>query len=152
MSATHPPSLNFCSSSSKAKPEALQEIWDNTSVGTCSKLPNESMWSYLAVATYLMELLWNFSRSLWWLKGGTFRSCLSYLASFWNQLERKWYYDSSTLGTRALFLACGSSPLVNECSFSSYPLKAKYVELMGKEKGYNLGYIYCQTKGWSKKS
>jgi hypothetical protein len=34
---TLPPSLNFCSSSSKAKPEAMQEIWDNTSVDPCSK-------------------------------------------------------------------------------------------------------------------
>jgi hypothetical protein len=36
--------------------------------------------------------------------------------------------------------------------FSSYPLKAKYVELMGKEKGYNSSHAYCQVKGWSKKS
>jgi hypothetical protein len=36
--------------------------------------------------------------------------------------------------------------------FSSYPLKAKYVELMGKDKGYNSCHAYCQVKGWSKKS
>jgi mRNA-degrading endonuclease YafQ of YafQ-DinJ toxin-antitoxin module len=36
--------------------------------------------------------------------------------------------------------------------FSSYPLKAKYVELMGKYKGYNSSHIYCQVKGWSKKT
>jgi hypothetical protein len=36
--------------------------------------------------------------------------------------------------------------------FSSDPLKAKYVELMGKNKGYNLSHAYCQVKGWSKKS
>jgi hypothetical protein len=35
---------------------------------------------------------------------------------------------------------------------SSYPLKAKYVELMGKEKWYNSSFVYCQVKGWSKKS
>jgi hypothetical protein len=35
--------------------------------------------------------------------------------------------------------------------FSSYPLKAKYVELMGKDKGYNSSHAYCQVKGWSKK-
>jgi hypothetical protein len=29
---TRPPSLNFCSSSSKAKTKAMQEIWDNTTV------------------------------------------------------------------------------------------------------------------------
>jgi hypothetical protein len=31
--------------------------------------------------------------------------------------------------------------------FTSYPLKAKYVELMGKDKGYNLSHAYCQVKG-----
>jgi hypothetical protein len=36
--------------------------------------------------------------------------------------------------------------------FLSYPLNAKYVELMGKDKGYNSSHIYCQGKGWSKKS
>jgi hypothetical protein len=36
--------------------------------------------------------------------------------------------------------------------FSSYPLKAKYVELIDKDKGYNSSHVYCQIKGWSKKS
>jgi hypothetical protein len=36
--------------------------------------------------------------------------------------------------------------------FSSYPLQAKYVELIGKDKGYNSDHSYCQVKGWSKKS
>jgi hypothetical protein len=39
-----------------------------------------------------------------------------------------------------------------DISFSSYPLKAKYVEFMGKDQGYNSSYAYCQVKGWSKKS
>jgi hypothetical protein len=34
--------------------------------------------------------------------------------------------------------------------FLSYPLKAKYVELMGKDKGYNSSHVYCQVKGWFK--
>jgi hypothetical protein len=34
--------------------------------------------------------------------------------------------------------------------FSSYSLK--YMELMGKDKGYNSSHAYCQVKGWSKKS
>jgi hypothetical protein len=38
-----------------------------------------------------------------------------------------------------------------QCSFSSYPLKAKYMELMGKEKGHNSSYVYSQAKGFSKK-
>jgi hypothetical protein len=37
-------------------------------------------------------------------------------------------------------------------SFSSYPLKAKYVQLMGKDQGYNSSHAYCQVKGWFKKS
>jgi hypothetical protein len=57
---THPPTLNFCSFSSKARPEAMQEIRDNTSVDQCSDIPDELMRPYLAVPTYLMELLWNF--------------------------------------------------------------------------------------------
>jgi hypothetical protein len=36
--------------------------------------------------------------------------------------------------------------------FSFYPLKAKYVELIGKGKWYNLSRVCCQAKGWSKKS
>jgi hypothetical protein len=36
--------------------------------------------------------------------------------------------------------------------FSSYPLKAKYVEPMGKDKEYNSSHAYCQVKGWAKKS
>jgi hypothetical protein len=55
MSANTSPSLNFCSSSSKAKPKATQEIRDNTSVDPWSNLPNESMWPYLEVPTYLMD-------------------------------------------------------------------------------------------------
>jgi hypothetical protein len=57
---THPPSLNFRSSLSKARPNAMQEIRDNTSVDQCSDLPDGLMWSYLTIPTYLMELLWNF--------------------------------------------------------------------------------------------
>jgi hypothetical protein len=60
-----PPSLNFCSSSSKAKPEVMQEIQDNTSVDPCSNLPNESMWPYLTVPTYLMELFVKKFTSSW---------------------------------------------------------------------------------------
>jgi hypothetical protein len=33
--------------------------------------------------------------------------------------------------------------------FSPYPLKAKYVEFMSKDKGYNSSHAYCQVKGWS---
>jgi hypothetical protein len=36
--------------------------------------------------------------------------------------------------------------------FSSYPQEAKFVELMGKDKGYNSSQAYCQVKGWSRKS
>jgi hypothetical protein len=36
--------------------------------------------------------------------------------------------------------------------FSSYPLEDKYVEHVGKNKGYNSSHAYCQVKGWSKNS
>jgi hypothetical protein len=57
---THPPNLNFCSSLSKAKPEEMQEIWDNTSVDPYLDLLDELMRPYLTVPTYLTELLWKF--------------------------------------------------------------------------------------------
>jgi hypothetical protein len=43
----------------------MQEIRDNTSVHPCSNLPNKSMWPYLAVPTYLMELFMEFFTSYW---------------------------------------------------------------------------------------
>jgi hypothetical protein len=55
--------MNFWSSSSKAKPEAMQEIRDNTSIDPFSDLPNELMWLYLVVPTYLMELFVDFFTS-----------------------------------------------------------------------------------------
>jgi hypothetical protein len=76
MSTNTPPSLNFCSSSRKAKPEAMQEMRGSTSVDTCLDLSN------LTVPSYLMEIWSNFSPCLGQLKDGTFRVCLSYLASF----------------------------------------------------------------------
>jgi hypothetical protein len=62
---THPPSLSFCSSSSKAKPEAMQEIQDNTSVDPCLDLRNVLMWPYLAIPTYLMDLFVEFFTLSW---------------------------------------------------------------------------------------
>jgi hypothetical protein len=55
MSANTSPSLNFCSSLSKAKSEAMQEIRDNTSVDSCLDLLNGLMRPYSVVPTYLME-------------------------------------------------------------------------------------------------
>jgi hypothetical protein len=60
-----------------------------------------------------------------------------------------WLLNNRHSGT---FLVRGSSPQLDKCSFLSYPLKAKYVELMGKEKGYNSSHVYYQAKGWFKKS
>jgi hypothetical protein len=60
-----------------------------------------------------------------------------------------WFLNIRHSGT--LFV-CGSPPQLNKCSFSSYHVKAKYVELMGKGKGYNSCHVYCQAKRWSKKS
>jgi hypothetical protein len=65
LAPTYPPSLNFCSSSSKAKPEAMQQIRENTSVDPCLDLPNGLMRSYLAVPTYLMNLFVKFFNLSW---------------------------------------------------------------------------------------
>jgi hypothetical protein len=43
----------------------MQEIRDNTSVDPCLDLPNGLMRSYLAVATYLMELFVEFFILSW---------------------------------------------------------------------------------------
>jgi hypothetical protein len=43
----------------------MQKIHDNTSVDPCSNLSNESMWPYLTVPTYLMELFVEFFTSSW---------------------------------------------------------------------------------------
>jgi hypothetical protein len=50
-----------------------------------------------------------------------------------------WFLNLRHSGT---FFVCVSSPQLDKCSFSSYPLKAKYVELMGKKKGFNSSYVY----------
>jgi hypothetical protein len=62
---THPSSLNFCSSSSKAKSEAMQEVQDNTSIDPCLDLPNGLMRPYLVVPTFLMELFVDFFTLSW---------------------------------------------------------------------------------------
>jgi hypothetical protein len=50
-------------------------------------------------------------------------------------------------------LECVSPPQLNRYSFFILPFKrAKYVELMGKDKGYNSSLAYYQVKGWFKKS
>jgi hypothetical protein len=76
----HVGTLNRCFMS--AKPKAMQEIRDNTSVVPRLDLPNGLMRSYLIVPTYLMVFFWKLSPYLGWLKGGTFHPCLFYLASF----------------------------------------------------------------------
>jgi hypothetical protein len=43
----------------------MQEIQDNISIDSYSNLPKESMWPYLAVPTYLMELFVEFFTSSW---------------------------------------------------------------------------------------
>jgi hypothetical protein len=46
-----------------------------------------------------------------------------------------WFLNIRHSGT---LLVYGFSPWLNNCSFPSYPLKAKYVELMGKGKRVQL--------------
>jgi hypothetical protein len=55
-----------------------------------------------------------------------------------------WFFNlrhSDTLFL-CLFPHLGSTNIL----FSSYHLKAKYVEFMGKDKGYNSSLVYCQVK------
>jgi hypothetical protein len=82
LAPTHPPSLNFFSSSSKAKLEAMQEIRDNTSVDPCLDLPNGLMRPYLVVPTYLMELVVEFFTLSWAVERWNLSSVSSYLASY----------------------------------------------------------------------
>jgi hypothetical protein len=65
MSVNTSPKLKLYSSLSKAKPKAIQEIRDNTSVDPCLDLPNGVMRPYLAVPTYLMELFVEFFTLSW---------------------------------------------------------------------------------------
>jgi hypothetical protein len=96
-----------------------------------------------------------FSLCLGQLKGRTFSS-VSLLLSLFLKLIREnmvtkiiWFLNHRHLSTLFyVFPHLGSIDI----SFSSYPLKAKYVELIGKDKGYNSSYAYCQVKKWSKKS
>jgi hypothetical protein len=131
----------------------MQEIRDNTSIDPCLDVPNRLMRSYLVVPTYLMELFVVFFTLPWAVERWNLSSVSLLLRLFLKSIGENmilYYYGSSILGTRAPFFVCGSSPRLNQCSFSSYPLKAKYVELMGKGEGYNSSYVYCQSKGWSK--
>jgi hypothetical protein len=60
-----------------------------------------------------------------------------------------WFLNHRHSGT--LFCVCFLTS--GQHIFLFHPtLKAKYVELMGKDKGYNSSHAYCQVKGWSKKS
>jgi hypothetical protein len=145
---THSPSLTFCSSLGKDKPEPMQEIWDNTSVDPCSNIPNKSMWPYLAVPTYLMELLQNFFNLSWAVERWNLSSVFLLLSLFLKSIGENmvttiiWFLN---LSTRALFLVCVSKPRLNKCSFSSNPLKAKYVELIGKEKVMRTSVLQLQS-------
>jgi hypothetical protein len=66
-----------------------------------------------------------------------------------NMVTKKiWFLNLRHSGT--LFLVCLLT-LAQQMFLFTYPLNVKYVELIGKEKGYNSTYVYCQVKGRSKK-
>jgi hypothetical protein len=145
--------MNFCSSLSKARPKTMQETRDNIIVDPCSDLPDELIRSYLAVPTYLMELLWNVSPCLGQFKVSSVSLLLSlFLKSIGENMITMiiWFLNRRHSGT--IFLCVFPHLSSTDIPFSSYPLKAKYVELMGKDKGYNSNHAYCQVKGWSKNS
>jgi hypothetical protein len=153
---THLPSLNFCSSSSKVKLEVMQEIRDNTSVDPCLDLPNGLMRLYLMVHTYPIELFVEFFTLSWAVERWNL-SFVSLLLSLFLKLIGEnmvtmilWLLNLRHSGT--LFGVCFLTSTQQIFLFLSYPLKAKYVELMGKDKGYNSSHVYCQVKGWYKKS
>jgi hypothetical protein len=87
---THPPSLNFCSSSSKAKLVAMQEIQDNTSVDPCLDLPNGLMRPYLVVPTYLMEHFVEFFTLSWVVERWNLSS-VSFLLSLFFKINQREY-------------------------------------------------------------
>jgi hypothetical protein len=87
---TSPPSLNFCSSLSKAKPKEMQEIQDNTSVDPYLDLLNRLLRSYLVVPTHLMEFFVNFFT----LSSAVERwnlSSVSFLLSLFFKINRREY-------------------------------------------------------------
>jgi hypothetical protein len=92
----------------------------------------------LAVSTYLMELFVEFFTSSWVVERWNLLSVSLLLRLFLKSFGENmilYYYGSSTLGTRALFLVCGSSPRLNKCSLSSYPLKLNMWSSWVKENG-----------------
>jgi hypothetical protein len=103
----HAPSLNFCSSSSKAKPKAMQEIWDNTSVDPYLDLPNGLMRPYLAVPTHLMELFVKIFTISWAVERWNISSVSFLLSLFFNINRRE--YDTMVhqhLALRHSFCMC----------------------------------------------
>jgi hypothetical protein len=80
------------------------------------------------------------------LKYGTFCLCLSCLASLCSIRENTVTKIIWFLILRHSFWCVFPHIGSIDIPFSSYPLKAKYVELMGKDKGYNSSHAYCQVK------
>jgi hypothetical protein len=56
----HIPKLKLLLILAKPNLKQCKKFETTQNVDPSSNLPNESMWSYLVVPTYLMELLWNF--------------------------------------------------------------------------------------------
>jgi hypothetical protein len=122
----------------KCRPMLKLTKWINVAIPCGPYLPHRAFvyFFHLILGSWMVEC---------------FVPCLSYLASFWNQSRENmilWFLNIRHSGTPFMV----PHLQLNKCSFSSYPLKPKYVELMGKEKGYNSSHVYCQAKRWSKKS
>jgi hypothetical protein len=60
----------------------MQKIQNNTSVDPCLDLPNELMWSYIVVPTYLMELFVEFFTSSWAIERWNLSSMFLLLSLF----------------------------------------------------------------------
>jgi hypothetical protein len=73
----------------------MQEIRDNTSVDPCSNIPNESMWPYLTVPTYLMELFIEFFTSSWEVERWNLLSVSLLLSLF--EINQREYDNNDTM-------------------------------------------------------
>jgi hypothetical protein len=106
------------------------------------------------VPTYLMELFVEFFTSSWAVKRWNLSSVSLLLSLLLKSIRENmitmilWFLNirhSDTLF--GMWFLTSTQPMF----LLSYPLKAKYVELIGKEKGYNSSHVYCQAKDGAKR-
>jgi hypothetical protein len=96
----------------------MQEIRDNTIVDLCSDLPNELMWLYLTVPTYLKELFVEFFTSSYAIERWNLSSMSILLSLFLKSIEENmiimilWFLNIRYLGTLFGMWSLTSSQLI----------------------------------------